>query len=106
MKAEIELNNRQDFMRLLYAFLACNNLYSHDKNTIEFDRGDGITLKIDTTVNGITFGKKELDWNRRLGNENIDSSFMSQALNYYLASKDNPKMEQRLLEMEWIWGEN
>jgi len=104
MKATITFENDQDNMRLFHAFLACSNFYSHDKNIIEFDRGDGITLKVDTTVAGITFGKKSTPWNERLGNENVDSGFMVKALLCYMSSLDNPNKQEELLSMEWTWG--
>ena len=63
-----------------------------------------MTLKIDMTVGGITYGKKGLDWNERLGNENIGRSFMEKALLYFFYADTNPEYDQYLLDLGWIWG--
>lgn len=104
MNALIALESKKDYIRLLHAFLACHDLYSHAKNIIEFDRGDGITLKIDASLGGITFGDKQVPWNMRLGAENVSSGFMEEALRYYISGDKGSKSEEKLVGMKWEWG--
>lgn len=102
ISAEITLQETQEYVRLLHAFLACSNLFSHDSDTLGFHRSDNKTLCINTCVNTITFGKTGAENGERYWSNNVDVAFIQKALVYFIYGTKSPEIYDKLLfKMPW-----
>jgi hypothetical protein len=72
MHAEIRLANPESYMRLLHAFEAIHNSFSHDSDLISFfNDDDGMSLRLNANINHVSFGPIAADENDRRWTENI-----------------------------------
>jgi hypothetical protein len=72
MHAEIRLDNPASYVRLLHAFEAIHDGFSHDHDVITFfNDDDGMSLRIDASVSYVSFGPASADENARRWTENI-----------------------------------
>jgi hypothetical protein len=73
MHAEIRLANPESYVRLLHAFEAIHNLFSHDRDLITFfNDDDEMSLQVNASVGHVSFGPAAADESDRRWTENID----------------------------------
>ncbi len=87
-------------MRLLHAFLACTDEWSHDRDTVVFERADGMTLEISMDLAVVSFGPKGAS--DRHWTENVDSGFMQKALTYFIYGVKDKSYDDMLKKLDWI----
>jgi hypothetical protein len=100
ISARIDLYNEKQYMRLLHAFLACHDKWSHDPDILVFNRKDGMELVINLDVARVSFGKSGVK--SRCWTENADSGFMEKALTYFIYGSGDKTYDTLLKEMNWI----
>ena len=100
--AKIELADERDYTRLLHAFLACTNRFSHDSNYLEFVRDDGKTLLIRTGDGYLSFGPAGAAESERCWACPVDSGFKETALAYFIDGITAPEYYDKKIEsMRW-----
>lgn len=72
MRAEVRLANPAAYVRLLHAFAAVHDNFSHDRDLITFfNDDDGMSLQLNAGVSYVSFGPTSADERDRRWTENI-----------------------------------
>jgi hypothetical protein len=93
MHVEIRLANPAAYVRLLHAFEAVHDGFSHDPDLITFfNDDDGMSLRIDASVGHVSFGLTSADESDRRWTENIGMGEVLFLLLHFL-QRDYPPLE-------------
>jgi hypothetical protein len=93
MHAEIRLDNPASYVRLLHAFEAIHNGFSHDHDVITFfNDDDGMSLRIDSSVSYVSFGPASADEDARRWTENIGFTEILSLLLHFM-QRDYARLE-------------
>ena len=87
--ATIEMAEKTSYLNLLHAFFALQSRSSYDRNTITFQREDGLTLHINFSLNFLSFGLKDKAEEGRFWTENISIGTMDELLHLFIYNQDD-----------------
>ena len=99
IKATATFEKTENYIRLLHGFLASSNKFTHEYDTITFEREDGYCLLITTALNYVAFGKKEIDIEDWLGTENISTGEMELLLVWF-----HNGYVKEIEDYDWLWN--
>ena len=99
IKATATFEKNENYLRLLHGFLASSNRFTHEYDSLTFERDDGYCLLITTAVGYVAFGKKDTEKDDWLGTENISTGEMEKLLFWF-----HYGYVDELLNYDWLWN--
>lgn len=104
MRVEIRLANPAAYVRLLHAFAAVHDNFSHDRDLITFFNDDGMSLHVNASVSYVSFGPTSADESDRRWTENIGMGEVLSLLLHFM-QRDYPRLETYCWKSDGPWEE-